>query len=212
MPAAPITATRNLSPGDCSASTKGPLETLASAATPAAAAEPLRNLRREQPLDMMPSSFHQDYLFAACRIRYRYPQFSQLLPGIKTRSGAKSPLLARSFERVPRPLPARIRRQGHRSYGETRGHERRGSSRAVGGGAAGRGAAVRRSGRENDSGAGDGLRSPWCLRQLARSGRLRTMALPRGWLTVEAAGRLPEPDTSWMDEPWPRTRFTDWMG
>ena len=50
------------------------------------------------------------------------------------------------------------------------------------------------------------------LRQLARSGRLRTMALPRGWLTVEAAGRLPEPDTSWMDEPWPRTRFTDWMG
>jgi hypothetical protein len=38
------------------------------------------------------------------------------------------------------------------------------------------------------------------------------MALPEGWLSMEAAGRLPEPDTSWMDKPWSRERFTDWMG
>jgi hypothetical protein len=38
------------------------------------------------------------------------------------------------------------------------------------------------------------------------------MALPGGWLTVEAAGKLPLPDTSWMDEPWAREKFTGWMG
>jgi hypothetical protein len=47
---------------------------------------------------------------------------------------------------------------------------------------------------------------------ITRSGKLRSMALPKGWLTVKAAGRLPEPDTSWMDEPWDRERFTGWMG
>ena len=50
------------------------------------------------------------------------------------------------------------------------------------------------------------------LRQLARSGKLRSMALPEGWLTVEAARSLPLPDTSWMDEPWSRAKFTAWMG
>jgi hypothetical protein len=50
------------------------------------------------------------------------------------------------------------------------------------------------------------------LHWVARSGKVRRMKLPDGWLTVEAAGRLPEPDTSWMDEPWPRERFTGWMG
>jgi hypothetical protein len=50
------------------------------------------------------------------------------------------------------------------------------------------------------------------LRQLARSGRLRTMRLAEGWLTVEAAQELPLPDTSWMDEPWSRAKLTDWMG
>ncbi len=49
------------------------------------------------------------------------------------------------------------------------------------------------------------------MRWIARSGKLRSMGLPRGWLTVEEAGRLPEPDTSWMDEPWSRSRFTGWM-
>ncbi len=48
------------------------------------------------------------------------------------------------------------------------------------------------------------------LRWVARSGSVRDMKLRSGWLTVEAALRLPEPDTSWMDEPMPRTRFTGW--
>ena len=49
------------------------------------------------------------------------------------------------------------------------------------------------------------------FRWVARSGRLRTMPLSRGWLAVEEARALPLPDTSWMDEPWPRERFTGWM-
>ena len=50
------------------------------------------------------------------------------------------------------------------------------------------------------------------LRWVARSGRLRRMTLREGWLTVEEALQLPLPDTSWMDEPWPRERFTGWTG
>ncbi len=50
------------------------------------------------------------------------------------------------------------------------------------------------------------------FRWVARSGRLRTMPLPEGWLAVEETLRLPLPDTSWMDEPWPRVRFTGWTG
>jgi hypothetical protein len=50
------------------------------------------------------------------------------------------------------------------------------------------------------------------LRWIASSGKVRTMPLPEGWLSVELAGQLPEPDTSWMGEPWSRTRFTRWMG
>jgi hypothetical protein len=46
------------------------------------------------------------------------------------------------------------------------------------------------------------------LRWISRSGRLRTMRLPDGWMPVEAALELPLPNTSWMDEPWPRERFT----
>jgi hypothetical protein len=49
------------------------------------------------------------------------------------------------------------------------------------------------------------------MRWIARSGKLRSMALPRGWLTVDQAEKLPEPDTSWMADPWPRTKFTGWM-
>ncbi len=50
------------------------------------------------------------------------------------------------------------------------------------------------------------------LRWVARSGRLRCMTLREGWLTVREALELPLPDTSWMDEPWPREKFTGWMG
>jgi len=49
------------------------------------------------------------------------------------------------------------------------------------------------------------------LRWITRSGNIRTMALRTGWLTVREAMTLPEPDTSWMSDPWPRTKFTSWI-
>jgi len=49
------------------------------------------------------------------------------------------------------------------------------------------------------------------LRWIAHSGNIRTMALPTGWLTVREAMALPQPDTSWMSNPWPRSKFTGWM-
>ena len=50
------------------------------------------------------------------------------------------------------------------------------------------------------------------FRWVARSGKVRSMALSEGWLAVSEAQRLPLPDTSWMDDPWPREKFTGWMG
>lgn len=50
------------------------------------------------------------------------------------------------------------------------------------------------------------------MRWIARSGKLRSMALPDGWLPVDLAEELPEPDTSWMSDPWPRTAFIGWLG
>jgi hypothetical protein len=49
------------------------------------------------------------------------------------------------------------------------------------------------------------------MRWIARSGRANKMKLPSGWCTVEEALRLPEPDTSWMDNPLTRDKFTDWL-
>jgi hypothetical protein len=46
---------------------------------------------------------------------------------------------------------------------------------------------------------------------LTRRGTVSSMALPRGWLTVQEALRLPEPDTSWMSSPIPRREFTRWL-
>ncbi len=48
------------------------------------------------------------------------------------------------------------------------------------------------------------------LRWTARSGRVNTFRLPHGWLTVMEAERLPEPDTSWMTNPWTREKFLGW--
>ena len=49
------------------------------------------------------------------------------------------------------------------------------------------------------------------FRWISRRGRLRAMPLSDGWLPVEAAEKLPLPDTSWMADPWPRSKFTAWM-
>ena len=50
-----------------------------------------------------------------------------------------------------------------------------------------------------------------CLRWLTSKGGIGEAKLPRGWLTVDESRRLPEPDTSWMNQPIPRSRFTDWL-
>ena len=49
------------------------------------------------------------------------------------------------------------------------------------------------------------------LRWLSNSGRPQRLALPSGWLTVKEAQNLPLPDTSWMSDPWPRSKFTKWL-
>lgn len=49
------------------------------------------------------------------------------------------------------------------------------------------------------------------LRWVTRSGRKRKMALPKGWLSVVSAQKLPEPITFWMTTPWSRQKFTAWL-
>ena len=44
-----------------------------------------------------------------------------------------------------------------------------------------------------------------------RKGTISSMPLPRGWLTVEMAARLPLPDTSWMSDPLSRSDFMSWL-
>lgn len=44
----------------------------------------------------------------------------------------------------------------------------------------------------------------------AKSGRMNSIRLKQ-WLTVSEALALPEPDTSWMSQPWPRSKFTEWL-
>lgn len=49
------------------------------------------------------------------------------------------------------------------------------------------------------------------FRWITRKGSIRRMALPRGWLAVGSAEKLPEPDTSWMTRPISRRKFTRWL-
>lgn len=44
-----------------------------------------------------------------------------------------------------------------------------------------------------------------------RKGTISRMRLSRGWLTVDAAARLPLPDTSWMSDPPSRRDFMAWL-
>jgi hypothetical protein len=50
------------------------------------------------------------------------------------------------------------------------------------------------------------------LRWITATGKLRRMPLAGGWLRVEEAVKLPEPDTSWMDHPAPREELLTWLG
>lgn len=45
----------------------------------------------------------------------------------------------------------------------------------------------------------------------ARSGKANSWKCSR-WLTVREAMRLPKLDTSWMKDPWPRSKFYEWTG
>jgi len=49
------------------------------------------------------------------------------------------------------------------------------------------------------------------LEWFSNAGKLQRFSLPKGWLNVEAALKLPEPDISWMSNPWPRSKFTGWL-
>lgn len=46
---------------------------------------------------------------------------------------------------------------------------------------------------------------------ITQRGKKSYFPLPKGWMTVEQASQLPLPDTSWMDDPWPRSKFTTWL-
>ncbi|MEE9365480.1 MAG: hypothetical protein V3W44_02240 [Dehalococcoidales bacterium] len=48
------------------------------------------------------------------------------------------------------------------------------------------------------------------LRWVTRKGALASVPIDR-WLTVREALKLPEPNTGWMDDPWPRSKFTAWL-
>jgi len=58
------------------------------------------------------------------------------------------------------------------------------------------------------------------LRWITRSGKARSWRPTRWGVTVDGSRRLatvaealelPEPDTSWMTDPWPRTKFSAWL-
>ena len=49
------------------------------------------------------------------------------------------------------------------------------------------------------------------FRWQTRKGSVSSIDLPGGWLTVDQALRLPEPDTSWMNTSVPRQQLTRWL-
>lgn len=51
----------------------------------------------------------------------------------------------------------------------------------------------------------------YCLEWTAQSGRQNTWYSEK-WATVKEAMALPEPNTSWMDNPWDRSKFYGWTG
>lgn len=43
------------------------------------------------------------------------------------------------------------------------------------------------------------------------SGKLRSLLIPKGWLTVKQAMKLPEPANAWLFDQWRRNKFTHWL-
>ena len=50
-----------------------------------------------------------------------------------------------------------------------------------------------------------------CLVWESKRGGTDSVDLSNGWLTVGEALQLPEPDNSWMSNPWKREKFTGWV-
>jgi len=49
------------------------------------------------------------------------------------------------------------------------------------------------------------------LRWITQRGKPKDMPLKSGWMTVQDAAMLPQPDTSWMDRPMKREKFIGWL-
>jgi hypothetical protein len=49
------------------------------------------------------------------------------------------------------------------------------------------------------------------LQWTTSKGTSQILPFSKGWLLVEEAASLPPPDTTWMRNPWPRSKFTRWM-
>ena len=49
------------------------------------------------------------------------------------------------------------------------------------------------------------------LNWISHSGKHRNLPIPKGWLSVKQARRLPEPGSAWHFNQWNRYKFTSWM-
>lgn len=49
------------------------------------------------------------------------------------------------------------------------------------------------------------------LRWISNRGVAQFLPLPHGWVSVRKALEHPEPDTSWMRNPWRREKFAGWL-
>ena len=49
------------------------------------------------------------------------------------------------------------------------------------------------------------------IRWVSNRGWQQFAAFPDGWKTVREAEKMPLPDTSWMTNAWPRSKFTRWL-
>jgi hypothetical protein len=59
---------------------------------------------------------------------------------------------------------------------------------------------------------GNTCESEKVLRWITRRNTTGYMPLPNGWITVEEALKLPEPDVNWIPNHWARSKFYGWMG
>jgi hypothetical protein len=49
------------------------------------------------------------------------------------------------------------------------------------------------------------------FRWMTRGGKTRHVRLHKGWYTVDAARKLPQPNSSWMASQWSRATFISWL-